>query len=148
MIAPFLIIKIGIDTSAFLALCGVTCFIALVVLVAFHPRRQPGDFLICVYSILGSVNSNNIVFQITDEINNITWQYMSMRFEAIGETVCILFFSSGEIVWLIVLLYNLYERNLQDAAFGAVMSVVTHNIYMALPFLVLHHHYTTETYVS
>ncbi|XP_017958941.1 uncharacterized protein LOC108653137 [Drosophila navojoa] len=146
MVTPFLLIKMGTDTPAFLVLWCITWFIALVVLISFHPRRQPGHFLICVYSALGAINGNNLLFQITAEINNLTWQYMTMRFESIGETVCILFFSSGEVLWLVVLLHNLNERNLEDAAFGGVMSVVTHNIYMALPLLVLHRCYTSESY--
>ncbi|XP_002006640.3 uncharacterized protein LOC6580841 [Drosophila mojavensis] len=146
LVAPFLLIKMGTDTTAFLVLWGITWFIAVVVLVAFHPRRQPGHFLICVYSALGTISSNNILFQLSDEINNLTWQYMTMRFEYLGETVCILFFGSGEVLWLIVLLHNLTERNLQDAAFGAVLGVVTHNIYMTLPLLVLHHCYTSDSY--
>lgn len=101
-----------------------------------------------VYSLMGMSMCSITLYALIDEIDNLFWQYFSMNFGPCADTIPLLLFSSGALVVLYVFLDNLMNEGLPDAAYGAIMSVITHSIYMCLPQLVLHRCYNNHTFVS
>lgn len=148
LVFPFVTIGLQPPPFVWTSVLLISLFIAFIVFVSTHPLRPPNTVWLGIYSLTGMTMCSITMFALIDEIDNLFWQYFSMRLGPCSDTIPVLLFSSGEIILLYVFIDNLIREGLPDAAYGATMSAVTHSIYMCLPQLVLHRCYDINIYVS
>lgn len=144
---PFVAIGLKPPPFAWTTVLLISFFIAFNVFISTHPLREPTHMWLRVYSLTGMTMCSITMYALIAEIDNLFWQYFSMNLGPCADTIPLLMASSGVLVVLYVFIDNLMNEGLPDAAYGAVMSVVTHCIYMCLPQLVLHRCYSNHTYV-
>ncbi|XP_064536109.1 uncharacterized protein LOC135426757 isoform X3 [Drosophila montana] len=125
----------------------ISWIMAFMVYISSHSLREPSHAALCIYSIVGMVVCSVSMHCLIGEINNLAWQYLSMRFHGMSDLICLMFFSSGEMLCATVFLHHLMAHKLNDAAYGAVMSLITHTVYTTLPLLVLHNCYAKNTFI-
>lgn len=145
---PFVTIGLQPDPIVWTTVAVISFFMAFIVFISTHGLREPNIMYMCLYCILGMAMCAMTMFSIFSEINNVIWQYLCMRLTPSADTIPMLVFSSGEIVVIYVFLNDLMSEGLFKAAYGAIMSAVTHTVYMCLPQLVLPRCYDATTYVS
>ncbi|XP_064536108.1 uncharacterized protein LOC135426757 isoform X2 [Drosophila montana] len=135
------------DPKAWFGVFMISWIMAFMVYISSHSLREPSHAALCIYSIVGMVVCSVSMHCLIGEINNLAWQYLSMRFHGMSDLICLMFFSSGEMLCATVFLHHLMAHKLNDAAYGAVMSLITHTVYTTLPLLVLHNCYAKNTFI-
>lgn len=144
---PFVTIGLHPDPIVWTTVLVVSFFLAFMVFISTHGLREPNIMYLCLYCFLGMAMCAMTMFAIFSEINNVLWQYLCMRLNPSADTIPMLMFGSGEVVVMHVFLNDLMREGLFKAAYGAIMSAVTHTVYMCLPELVLPSCYDANTYV-
>ncbi|XP_030563556.1 uncharacterized protein LOC115764569 isoform X1 [Drosophila novamexicana] len=147
LVFPIIFINLMPDPKAWFGVFVISWILAFMVYISTHSLREPSHAALCIYSIVGMVVCSVSMDCLIGEIDNLAWQYFSLRFHGMSDLICLMFFSSGEMLCASVFLHYLIAHNLNDAAYGAVMSLITHSVYTALPLLVLHNCYTRNTYI-
>lgn len=137
LVLPVLALGLEPKTHTLYLLTAISWFFAFVVSISTDSLREPSYIWLRIYSIIGLLVYSITMHTVMGQIDNIIWQFMSMRFSPMPDMIAIIFISTGEICCMSVLLSSLIRRKMLDAAYGAVMSALSHTIYMALPQLVL-----------
>jgi len=148
VVLPFLSLGLKPKTHTLYTLFAISWFFAFVASISTESLREPSYIWLRIYSIIGLLVYSITMHTVIGEIDNLIWQFMSMRFSPMPDMIAIMFISTGEICCMSVLLGSLIRRRMLDAAYGAVMSALSHTIYMALPQLVLQECYNSNIYVS
>ncbi|SPP82217.1 uncharacterized protein LOC117583971 [Drosophila guanche] len=145
VIFPFLCMPLGIGPEAWLLLVVICWLSSVLVFMSTHSLRQP-DY-VWPYALLGLSLSSLALRYLIQEVENLTWQFVSFRFDVMPDLVALMCFGLGDIFCEVIILWHLIQRKFFDAAFGVVMSMVTYGILLALPLLLWHGCYNSNTHI-
>ncbi|BFF94432.1 uncharacterized protein DMAD_12063 [Drosophila madeirensis] len=145
LISPFLCIPLGIGTEGWLLLVVICWLSSVLVFMSTHSLRQP-DY-VWPYALLGLSLSSLAMRYLSQEVENLIWQFVSFRFDVMPDLVALMCFGLGEICCEAIILRHLLQRKFFDAAFGVVMSMVTYGIFLAFPLLLWHGCYNRNSHL-
>ncbi|KAH8418132.1 hypothetical protein KR222_004610, partial [Zaprionus bogoriensis] len=148
LIFPVVFIGLLPDPFTWSTVAVVCFFSSFVVLLSTNSLCEPNSTWLRIYSLLGMTMCSVSMYGLHEETDNIIWQYFSMRLRPSGDIIQLMMYSTGHLFCEMVLVNNLFRRNLPDAAYGATMSTITYTIYMCLPMLALHQCYHSSTFIQ
>ncbi|XP_032596946.1 mitochondrial sodium/calcium exchanger protein [Drosophila grimshawi] len=147
LVFPVLFIGLMPDPNTWIAVLICSWIMAFLVHISFHSLSEPNLVWLSVFCIVGTIVCSVCLHSLIREIDNLAWQYLSIRFHSIPDLICLMFLSSGEMLCAFVMLLYLKRYKLFDAAYGLVMGLVTYTIYTTLPLLTLNNCYNEQTYI-
>ncbi|XP_033249366.1 uncharacterized protein LOC108161262 [Drosophila miranda] len=145
VVFPFLYIPVGIGPVAWLLLVSTCWEISALVFISTHSLRRP-DY-VWPYALLGLIISSVAMRYLIQEVENLTWQYVSFRFDVMPDLVALTCFGSGEMFCEVIIVWHLVQKKSFDAAFGVVMSMATYGVFLAIPLLLWHGCYNSISHI-
>ncbi|KAH8334519.1 hypothetical protein KR059_011087, partial [Drosophila kikkawai] len=140
---PVLCLFHQFDAVQFIVVAIVCWTSSLLVYISTHSMRRPDH--VWLYSLLGLAMSSVAMCVLCREIENLTWQYIGLRFDLLPDLNALMYFGLGEMFSEAILIKGLQLRKMWDASFGAVMSMTTYGVFLAFPLLYYHDCYNSNS---
>ncbi|XP_017011257.2 mitochondrial sodium/calcium exchanger protein [Drosophila takahashii] len=130
---PFICLPHGFKAFSWLIILLVCWALGILTSISTHSLRRPDN--VWLLALLGLIISSVAMNLLSREIENITWQYVSIHFDVMPDVTALMYFGLGEMFSEVIIVRCLQQRKLWDATFGVVMSMVTYAIFLAFPLL-------------
>ncbi|XP_039226391.1 mitochondrial sodium/calcium exchanger protein isoform X2 [Drosophila yakuba] len=133
VILPIMCMPHGFKAASWLIVL-LTCWtLSILTFISTYSLRRPDN--IWMFALLGLIISSVFINLLSREIENITYQYISMQFDVMPDMTALMYFGVGEMFSESIVVRCLQQRKMWDATFGVVMSLVTYAIFLAFPLL-------------
>ncbi|KAH8242025.1 hypothetical protein KR038_006719, partial [Drosophila bunnanda] len=115
----------------------VICWAAsFLVYISTHSMRRPDR--LWLFSLVGLIISSMAMCVLSREIENLTWQFIGLRFHLLPDLNVLMYFGLGEAFSEAIVVRGLQRRKMLDACFGVGMSLSSYGLFLAFPLLYYH----------
>ncbi|XP_050741366.1 mitochondrial sodium/calcium exchanger protein isoform X2 [Drosophila biarmipes] len=132
-VLPFICLPQGFQAASWLLMLLVCWTLSILAFISTHSLRRPDN--VWAFALLGLIISSVAGNLLSREIENVTWQYISIQFDVKPDATALMYFGLGEMFSVAIVVRCLQRRKMWDATFGVVMSIVTYAIFLAFPLL-------------
>ncbi|XP_070850524.1 mitochondrial sodium/calcium exchanger protein [Drosophila suzukii] len=133
IVLPLICLPHGFKAVSWLIMLLVCWALSILAFISTHSLRRPDN--VWIFAFLGLIISSVAMNLLSREIENVTWQYISIQFDVKPDVTALMYFGLGEMFSEAVVVRCLQQRKMWDATFGVVMSIVTYAIFLAFPLL-------------
>ncbi|XP_052851073.1 uncharacterized protein LOC128261420 isoform X2 [Drosophila gunungcola] len=145
LVLPFICLPHGVKAVGWVMMLLVCWTLSILTFISTHSMRRPDN--VWLFAFLGLIISSIAMNFLSREIENLTWQYISTKFDLMPDITALMYFGLGEMFSEAIVVWCLQLRKMWDATFGVVMSMVTHAVFLAFPTLYYQECYNPSCWV-